>query len=95
MFTSWLAKVSLADHSPHKFGMVTRCMPQDGESCINTKACDQKIMHLNLSNTNGVCGILSEADARQQITALGNGTANDEDVQDPRLLVGWILLRWE
>ncbi len=52
-------------------------------------------MHSNLSITDGVYGILSETDVRQQIATLGNGVANSEDVQELRSLVSRLLVKLE
>jgi hypothetical protein len=59
------------------------------------KAVSQNLMHENLSITDGVYGVLSETDARQQIATLGNGAANSEDVQELRSLVSRLLVKLE
>ena len=59
------------------------------------KAVSQNLMHENLSITDGVYGVLSETDVRQQIATLGNGVANSEDVQELRSLVSRLLARLE
>jgi hypothetical protein len=49
----------------------------------------------NLRITGGVYSFLSETDVKPQIIALGNGVANSEDVQEPRLLVSRLLVKVE
>ena len=48
------------------------------------KAISQNLMHANLSVTDGVYGILSEIDVRQQISMLGRmtTTANEDELYD-------------
>ncbi len=44
------------------------------------KAVSQNLMHKNLSVTNGVYGILSDLDVREQIAALGKQVENKEEL---------------
>lgn len=66
-----------------------------GEAVPALEAVSQNLMHENLSITDGVNGVLSEADVRQQIATLGNGVANSEDVQELRSVVSRLLLKLE
>jgi hypothetical protein len=52
-------------------------------------------MHENLTITDGVYGILSEKDVREQIATLGNDETNNNDVQELRLLVTRLLAKLE
>jgi site-specific recombinase XerC len=92
----WLKRVDLTYHSPHKFrhghAVYALKMAKDVSAL---KAVSQNLMHENLSITDGVYGILSESDVRQQIATLGNSVANSEDVQELRLLVSRLLANLE
>jgi hypothetical protein len=59
------------------------------------KAVSQNLMRENLSITDGVYGVLSETDVRQQIATLGNGVTSSEDVQELRSFVSRLLTRLE
>jgi len=59
------------------------------------KAVSQNLMHENLTITDGVYGILSEKDVREQIATLGNDETNNNDVQELRLLVTRLLAKLE
>lgn len=50
------------------------------------KAVCQNLMHANLSVTDGVYGILSETDVREQINTLGN-RITQEDNEDIIMLI--------
>lgn len=62
-------------HSPHKFrhghAVYALKMAKDVSAL---KAVSQNLMHQNLSITDGIYGILSETDVREQIAALGHNT---------------------
>jgi integrase len=68
----WLSKVNLPYHSPHKFrhGHAVYAL-KNAKDISAWKAVSQNLMHENLSITDGVYGILSEADVRNQIVGLG------------------------
>jgi len=86
----------LTYHSPHKVrhGHVVYALKM-AKDVSALKAVSQNLMHENLSITDGVYGVLSETDVRQQIATLGNGVANSEDVQELRSLVSRLLARLE
>jgi hypothetical protein len=65
-------KVGLPDHSPHKFrhGHAGYAI-KNAKDIPALKAVSQNLMHANLSITDGVYGILSETDVREQISTLG------------------------
>jgi integrase len=68
----WLAKVNLPYHSPHKFrhGHAVYALKQ-AKDIQALKAISQNLMHSNLSITDGVYGILSDIDVKNQIVSLG------------------------
>jgi site-specific recombinase XerC len=86
----WLRRVGLAYHSPHKFrhghAVYALKMAKDVSAL---KAVSQNLMHENLSITDGVYGILSETDVRQQIGELGRKleTAEHTGVREIRRLL--------
>jgi hypothetical protein len=59
------------------------------------KAVSQNLMHENLSITDGVYGIFSQTDVRQQIAMLGSGVENNEDAQELRSAVSRLLVKLE
>jgi integrase len=69
----WLKKVDLPYHSPHKFrhghAVYALKMSKDIQAL---KAVSLNLMHSNLSVTDGVYGILSTQDVRNQIASLGS-----------------------
>jgi len=69
---AWLDRVGLPYHSPHKFrhGHAVYALKQ-AKDIPALKAISQNLMHSNLSITDGVYGILSDMDVRQQISKLG------------------------
>jgi len=71
-FQAWIEKVGLPYHSPHKFrhGHAVYAI-KNAKDIPALKAVSQNLMHANLSITDGVYGILSETDVREQIAALG------------------------
>ncbi len=88
--------VAVPSHSLHKFrhghAVYALKMAKDASTL---KAVSQNLMHENLSIADGVYGILSETDVRQQIATLGNGAANSEDVQELKSLVSRLLVKLE
>ncbi len=68
----WLKKVGLPYHSPHKFrhGNAVYCI-KNAKDIQALKAISQNLMHANLSITDGVYGVLSEKDIKNQIQNLG------------------------
>jgi len=80
---------------PHKFGhghaVYALIMAKDVAAL---KAVSQNLMHENLTVTDGVYGILSDADVSRQISALGHGAGLEEDgnlhelVEQTRKLLG-------
>jgi integrase len=67
----WLKKVGLPYHSPHKFrhGHAVFAI-KNAEDIQALKAVSQNLMHANLSITDGVYGVLSEKDIKNQIINL-------------------------
>jgi integrase len=83
----WLDKVSLPYHSPHKFrhGHAVYLIKQ-AKNIRALKAISQNLMHANLSITDGVYGILSEQDVRNQIINMGEKEADNNTLDlDARL----------
>lgn len=68
----WLKKVDLTYHSPHKFrhGHAVYAL-KNSKDILALKAVSQNLMHSNISITDGVYGILSRIDVREQITNIG------------------------
>ena len=50
---------------------------QNAKDVKTLKAVSQNLMHSNLSITDGVYGVLSENDIKEQITSLGQNLASD------------------
>ncbi|MCJ7433616.1 MAG: hypothetical protein MUO77_09030 [Anaerolineales bacterium] len=73
-------KVGLSYHSPHKFrhGHAVYAL-KNAKDVPALKAVSQNLMHSNLSITDGVYGILSDLDVKDQISALGKGTIKSEN----------------
>ncbi|MFC2063801.1 tyrosine recombinase XerC [Chloroflexota bacterium] len=69
----WLIKVDLPYHSPHKFrhGFAVYAIKM-AKDITALKAISQNLMHSNISITDGVYGILSSMDIKEQIMILGN-----------------------
>lgn len=82
----WLKKIGLPYHSPHKFrhGNAVYSIKL-AKDIAALKAVSQNLMHSNLSITDGVYGILSDSDIREQISALGQKTPFS-DIKDIGLL---------
>jgi integrase len=80
--TDWLARVGLPYHSPHKFrhGHAVYAI-KNANDIQALKAVSQNLMHANLSITDGVYGVLSEKDVKNQILSLGEKNTS-ENVQD-------------
>lgn len=83
----WLTKVGLLYHSPHKFrhGNAVYSIKL-AKDIAALKAVSQNLMHSNLSITDGVYGILSDSDVREQICTLGQQISLSE-IKDLDLLV--------
>lgn len=75
--SSWLARVGLPYHSPHKFrhGHAVYAL-KNARDVPALKAVSQNLMHKNLSVTDGVYAILSEMDVKQQISLLGKSVSS-------------------
>jgi hypothetical protein len=69
----WLRRVGLPYHSPHKFrhGHAVYALKKS-KDIQALKSVSLNLMHSNLSITDGVYGILSNQDVRNQITSLGS-----------------------
>ncbi len=97
LHSAWLPyRGGLLYHSPHKFrhghAVYAHSRAKDVPAL---KAVSQNLLHENLSIADGVHGVLSETDVRQQIATPGNGVANSEDVQELRSLVSRLLAKLE
>ena len=79
----WLGRVGLPYHSPHKFrhGHAVYAL-KNAKDVPALKAVSQNLMHKNLSITDGVYGILSDLDVREQIVTLGKQVENKEELID-------------
>ena len=77
----WLKKSGLPYHSPHKFrhghAVYALSMAKDVAAL---QAVSQNLMHENLTFTDGVHGILSDRDVRQQIVGLGERRGNEDEL---------------
>jgi site-specific recombinase XerD len=69
---TWLERGGLPHHSPHKFrhGHAVYALKQSAD-VDDLKAVSLTLMHANLSVTDGVYGVLSQADVQEHIAALG------------------------
>ena len=76
----WLDRVGLLYHSPHKFrhGHAVYALKQ-AKDIPALKAISQNLMHKNLTVTDGVYGILSGLDVKEQIAALGKSVSSGVD----------------
>ena len=78
----WDSEFRSVLHSPHKFrhGHAVYALKL-AKNIAELKAVSQNLMHANISTTDGVYGMLSETDIREQISALGErivkGNNND------------------
>ena len=74
-------------HSPHKFrhGHAVYVL-KNAKDVPALKAVSQNLMHANLSITDGIYGILSETDVREQINTLGNRTAQEDNKEISMLI---------
>lgn len=68
----FLSRVGLPYHSPHKFrhGHAVYSL-KNAKTVAALKAVSQNLMHSNLSITDGIYGILSDMDVRNEIHSLG------------------------
>jgi len=92
---NWLNKVNLTYHSPHKFrhGNAVYSLKM-AKNIAALKAISQNLMHSNISITDGVYGILSEKDTKEQILFLGNN--NEErrnNNQELEILLEQLLMK--
>ncbi len=73
--------MGLPYHSPHKFrhGHAVYAS-KNAKDVPALKAVSQNLMHKNLSVTDGVYGVLSDLDAREQIAALGKQVESKEEI---------------
>jgi len=81
-------------HSPHKFrhGHAVYALKR-AKDVSAPKAISQNLMHQNLTITDGVYGILSDADVRNQIAALGGetGPEGDKEAEEFRTLANRLI----
>ena len=70
-------------HSPHKFrhGHAVHSL-KSAKDIAALKAASQNLVHENLSITDGLYGILSDLDIREQITMLGKNVAGSRNKKD-------------
>jgi integrase len=73
----WLEGVGLPHYSPHKFrhGHAVYVLKL-AKDIAELKAVSQNLMQANISNTDGVYGLLSEMDVKSQIQRLGQMIEN-------------------
>ena len=71
--------IGLPYHSPHKFrhGHAVYALKL-ARDIAELKAVSQNLMHANISTTDGIYGILSEADVREKIALLGQDKKADD-----------------
>ncbi len=69
---SWCQRVGIPYYSPHKFrhGHAVYALKR-AKDIQALKAVSQNLMHSNISITDGVYGVLSDGDVREQIVTLG------------------------
>ncbi len=84
----WLHRIGLPYHSPHKFrhGHAVYAL-KNAKDIPALKAVSQNLMHANLSVTDGVYGILSDFDVKNQISALGKDLEKSKDKKELILLI--------
>ena len=84
----WIKKVGLSYHSPHKFrhGHAVYAL-KNAKDVSALKAVSQNLMHENLTVTDGVYGVLSEKDVREQISDLGQRLIHPETQNVKELIV--------
>lgn len=82
------SETGLPYHSPDKFsrGHAVYAL-KNAKDIPALKAVSQNLMHANLSITDGVYGILSEQDVKEQIANLGNIDSTDNAVTFNELLL--------
>jgi len=75
-------------HSPHKFrhGHAVYAL-KNAKDISALKAVSQNLMHENLSTTDGVYGILSEMDVKEQISELGRKIAQGSNQELSALIL--------
>ena len=74
--TDW-RRFDLPYYSPHKFrhGHAVYAL-KNAKDVPALKAVSQNLMHANISTTDGIYGVLSETDVREQIDLLGRDSEN-------------------
>ena len=81
----WLEKESLPYYSPHKFrhGHAVYALKQ-ADNISELKAVSQNLMHATISTTDGIYGILSGNDIRENIMKLSKnfGINENSDMQE-------------
>lgn len=94
-FQEWMKKVGLPYHSPHKFrhGHAVYAL-KNAKDIPALKAVSQNLMHANLSITDGVYGVLSGLDVKNQISNLGKNKSPDNlgDLQSIKDMLERLLL---
>jgi site-specific recombinase XerD len=86
--------VFLSYHSPHKFrhGHAVYALKL-AKNIAELKAVSQNLMYANISTTDGIYGILSETDVREQIEGLGanNNVTDSNDFEELKTLAKIII----
>ena len=87
---AWLERVNLPFHSPHKFrhGHAVYALKNAKDVSV-LKAVGQNMMHKSLSTTDGIYGVLSETDVREQIGSIGKKIAKG-DSEDIATLIKFV-----
>jgi site-specific recombinase XerC len=84
----WLDKVGLPYHSSHKFRHDHAVYAlKNAKDIPALKAVSQNLMHANISITDGVYGILSQMDVREQITRLCLGETANKTTEEMLTLI--------
>lgn len=78
---TWLTRVGLPYHSPHKFrhGHATYSLER-ANSIADLKAVSQNLMHSNLKTTDELYAILGDDQVRERILRLGRSSGSNGDV---------------
>jgi integrase len=93
---SWLQRVDLPYYSPHKFrhGHAVYAL-KNAKDIPALKAVSQNLMHANLSVTDGVYGVLSDLDVKEQIASLGKMMAHGKSEKELIVLLKQLLNQYE
>jgi site-specific recombinase XerC len=88
----WLKRVGLPYHSPHKFrhGNAVYAL-KNAKDVSALKAVSQNLMHKNLRVIDGVYGILSDLDVKEQMAMLGTNLAGNLNKQELVLMLKKLL----